>query len=719
MLRFCPLLLLCAASFGSSVGSWNEQFVPPPGVVGDLNCMTEYDGSLVVGGRFIRASGVEATNIAKWNGTNWQQFGGGVNGITLCLATSGNDLYVGGAFDRAGEVEATNLVRWDGRQWQSLGSLSGYDFNFPIPPAVLAILPVSNGVYVAGSFREAAGVAATNVAFWNGTNWSAVGGGIGSEGGQVHTLAFFHGQLYAGGIFRDAGNKPCTNVARWNGTEWLPLGEGLSGGDGTVVLSGHIVNGAVYSLAMYRNKLCVGGNFFKAGKHKTTGLAFWNGHRWLAAGRGVSGEGQSVLTLHRSGSGLFVGGSFARLNGQSASNVTKWPSSPRSLRHAINASVNAIAQLGNDVYVGGQFGLADSVSAGAIARWDGKRWHALGEGVGNAPIGLPFTVSASDTNVFIAGGLRTVGTNRVNNAARWDGNSWHALGDGLPNGQFRCSVASGSNFYVGGSFEFPSIGATNLAQWNGVEWRAVGGALRTDFNTAGSVEALEFVDGKLYVGGLFASAGGVPATNLASWDGTNWLPFAPGLPDYVGGSSLGRLMVHDATNWYVVAGIRDELLSRTAAVWRWDGIEWSMIGKCGRYWEYLTGLGTFQGKLYAIGSFSKLGGVDAQNIAQWDGTTWAPVGDHPPMPTGSFMTLTATANALYLGGIFDSTTGISANGVVRWDGTDWLPLGTGLTEQSNAGYPFDSVSNGSSVFFVGFFDAADHKPSYHFAEWLE
>jgi hypothetical protein len=168
--------------------------------------------------------------------------------------------------------------------------------------------------------------------------------------------------------------------------------------------------------------------------------------------------------------------------------------------------VQIVSQLGDCVDA-----CIDSVSADGIARWDGRNWRALGDGAGNAPIGLPFAVSASETNVFIAGSLRTAGTNRVNNSAKWDGNRWHALGDGLPNGQFRCSVASGSNFYVGGSFEFPAIGATNLVHWNGLEWRAVGGALRTDFDTAGAVEALEFADGKLYVGGLFASAGGVPA----------------------------------------------------------------------------------------------------------------------------------------------------------------------------------------------------------------
>src|SRR5206468_648878 len=131
-------------------------------------------------------------------------------------------------------------------------------------------------LYVAGRFRDAGSVAATNIARWDGTNWHAVGDGIGSAGGDVYALAIFRDQLYAGGIFRDAGNISCTNIARWNGREWLPLGAGLAQGDGAVFLSGRVHYGAVYALGVHRNFLCVGGNFFRAGDRSVTSLAFWD-----------------------------------------------------------------------------------------------------------------------------------------------------------------------------------------------------------------------------------------------------------------------------------------------------------------------------------------------------------------------------------------------------------------------------------------------------------
>ena len=38
------------------------------------------------------------------------------------LAVSGNTLYAGGAFSTAGGVQANNIARWNGTNWSVLGS---------------------------------------------------------------------------------------------------------------------------------------------------------------------------------------------------------------------------------------------------------------------------------------------------------------------------------------------------------------------------------------------------------------------------------------------------------------------------------------------------------------------------------------------------------------------------------------------------------------------
>ena len=71
-------------------------------------------------------------------------------------------------------------------------------------------------------------MAATNIAAWNGSAWSALGAGI-SGHGEVMALAVSGNNLYAGGNFTSAGGVAATNIAKWNGSAWSALGSGIGG----------------------------------------------------------------------------------------------------------------------------------------------------------------------------------------------------------------------------------------------------------------------------------------------------------------------------------------------------------------------------------------------------------------------------------------------------------------------------------------------------------
>ena len=66
-------------------------------------------------------------------------------------------------------------------------------------------------VYVGGLFTNAGGVPANNVAAWNGSAWSALGGGLGSN---VNALAVVSPWLYAAGSFSTAGGAPASLDSR-------------------------------------------------------------------------------------------------------------------------------------------------------------------------------------------------------------------------------------------------------------------------------------------------------------------------------------------------------------------------------------------------------------------------------------------------------------------------------------------------------------------------
>src|SRR5439155_26191959 len=116
-------------------------------------------GELYVGGNFTSAGGVNATNIAKWDGNSWSPLSTGVtrsdgtSADVFALAVSGSDLYAGGRFTMAGGLDATNIAKWDGHAWSALGpgvGVAAFD-------RVSALAVSGSDVYAGGDFSTVGG----------------------------------------------------------------------------------------------------------------------------------------------------------------------------------------------------------------------------------------------------------------------------------------------------------------------------------------------------------------------------------------------------------------------------------------------------------------------------------------------------------------------------------------------------------------------------------
>ncbi len=80
-------------------------------------------------------------------------------------------------------------------------------------------------LFVGGHFQSAGGVAANNIARFDGKSWAALGTGCDRE---VRALAVFSGALYVGGQFDNCGANPAHGISRWDGEAWSTLAEGMS-----------------------------------------------------------------------------------------------------------------------------------------------------------------------------------------------------------------------------------------------------------------------------------------------------------------------------------------------------------------------------------------------------------------------------------------------------------------------------------------------------------
>src|SRR6185436_17144570 len=182
---------------------------------------------------------------------------------------------------------------------------------------------------------------------------------------------------------------------------------------------------------------------------------------------------------------------------------------------------------------GGVFTTVDGVEALGIAKWNEGTWSALSPGM----YGVVAALTTVGGERVCAGGSFTIqstaaGGGAANHIAKWNGRGWSALGSGLtsrpgwPAPRVHALAVSGRDLYVGGYFS--SVGgvpATNIARWNGSSWSALGSGM----DEFGYVLALAVSGSGLYAGGYFTNAGGTAVNHIARWDGSNWSALGLGM----------------------------------------------------------------------------------------------------------------------------------------------------------------------------------------------
>ena len=224
------------------------------------------NGDLYVGGDFTTIGGVSAHYVVRWDGSAWHTLGSGLaegtNSIVRALACddSGN-VYAGGWFTEAGDAPAGGIARWDGSAWHPLGAA---DFN-GTSAYVYALAWDGQDLYVGGDFasvRDSSTVSYTTmgVARWRPSTgtWSALPTGGTGTNMIVHAMALggggpsqTGGYLYIGGQFTSVNGVAASHIARYDGTAWSAMGGGFSGtvqaitvaSDGTV----YAADSTVYS----------------------------------------------------------------------------------------------------------------------------------------------------------------------------------------------------------------------------------------------------------------------------------------------------------------------------------------------------------------------------------------------------------------------------------------------------------------------------------------
>ena len=376
------------------------------------------------------------------------------------------------------------------------------------------------------------------------------------------------------------------------------------------------------------------------------------------------------------------------------------------------------------VFYQGEWLAADNLG---VSRWDGVRW---------API-HPRLATCRPSTLVVAQGLLIIGASESggidgqngSGLLSWDGHTPRAMPGFIGGvgrfdiaehqGELYCSLKAGTGL------------VRTISRWDGTTWVAVP-AVGTPQHFVG----VESWNNRLFAvtgeGALYEFVGGLLRQILPSG----------GLR---AATDVRRLESTEQGLVIPCANASFESGPDTFGLILWDGFEFQAMG---------SGLDTrapavatvHQGRIFAVGSFTRSGVDASNNVAYWDGARWRGDGFHPltsansissgggnlavkgsdltirdnetwvtlsrPLLSGTISDLSLYRGEVYASGNLTSFAGTWLKNIARREGIAWRPLGEGLE-----GLPFALCPYNDELYVGGQITAAGGSPVSRLARW--
>jgi PKD repeat protein len=476
---------------------------------------------LYVGGDFTGIEGIQANNIAVWDGQKWDSLDIGTDEAVYDIEIDNNIVYVSGIFKKAGGKSLPSLAAWDGSQWISVANNSATGL-------VSDVEVFNNELYITGTFQALGPLTAIRVAKWTGNNWTTFGAGfdyypkkmvkhkdklyfIGDfhhfAGDTANTLAWIDTSGNKGGLKSNiyAYFSNVRDILFINDTMYLAANNGVYYFANNNYTSLYSTATDAYQIFRYKDTLYVAYYLnqlkeFRVAEilNQTLQIPIIS----VAGNTNQSGQYGLINTIETTDTCFFVGGDFTKLNSLPVASmflgrngiITPFGSSGAQYSGNSYAQVNTLCkqnQTGN-VYAGGLFQVAGNKLASNVAMWDGAEWQPLGDGFSGPVNSLLFY----NGSLYAGGKFVYSGNTIVNNIAKWDGVQWQPLGIGS-DAEVTKLIKRNGKLVIGGAFtSIDGVQADYIAEYDG-----------TTFTALGSLKPLTepVYDLELYHGRLYAS----------------------------------------------------------------------------------------------------------------------------------------------------------------------------------------------------------------------
>jgi hypothetical protein len=242
-------------------------------------------------------------------------------------------------------------------------------------------------------------------------------------------------------------------------------------------------------------------------------------------------------------------------------------------RVSSNVPVRALAldREGN-IYAGGAFyyltpDQSTELPMGYVARRNGEAWAVMGGGFDKVNV---FALAMGAPGAAYAAGEQPLTAEGESGfIASWHASGWTQIDPGRPDIIHTMALDQSGGLYVAGQIE-RGAGAAFVDYWDGTYWTTIASQFEGE---APAVFALAVdANGSLCVGGEFESVSGIPASNIACWDGNTWHALGNGTNERVFG-----LAFDSSGDLYAVGYFTEVGHQPVDHVARWDGQRWHAL----------------------------------------------------------------------------------------------------------------------------------------------
>ncbi len=315
---------------------------------------------------------------------------------------------------------------------------------------------------------------------------------------------------------------------------------------------------------------------------------------------------------------------------------------------------------------------------------ESQNWDSISKGKFSFQLERVLFDSVHNELIVSSKFLRNVNTKYVRGICRWNGLRWDSLKGGInthdqlnvnPNGVAYDCIPYNGKLLVGGMFQsMGGVNATSLALWDGTTWDSLPKRAFRFTDDPTQVDGFLKKGNLLYIIGSFDTIAGQPAKGLATWDGTNFnavpLPIGPGF------NNISSIIEYQNEIYIAGDGFLVGANNNARDVFKFNGTSWVSTtgnGVLGGY-SGVADLEVYNNELYACGHFTKTDGNAGDHIMKWNGTVWKDAGFKDQPSFVSIIKMLVYHNKLWVFGGFNEVAGSFTSNVAVYDGVNWCGL---------------------------------------------